>query len=79
MLWGDGLLRPTGHVGVSYRDLASLVLQYEIDRDSGCGGGAEGQLFLGVKIGSRPGVITGMVAALLGAIAVVILIQGIEN
>ena len=64
---------------VNYRDLLSVLVQYERYRDGGCGQPTEDQLFIGVKVGSRPGIITGLVGSVIAGIIIAIEIAGIEN
>jgi hypothetical protein len=79
LLWGASRSRPAGFAGVNYRDLLSVVLQYERYRDGGCGQPTENQVFLGVKVGSRPGIITGLVGSVVGGIIIAIAVSGVEN
>ena len=78
-LWGADRTRPTAHASVNYRDLLSIFVRYERYRDGGCGQPTEDQLFIGVKVGSRPGIITGLVGSVVAGIIIVIEIAGIEN
>ena len=79
MLWGASRTRPMAYASVNYRDLLSGFVQYERYRDGGCGQPTENQLFFGVKVGSRPGIITGVVGSVLAGIIIVVAIAGIEN
>lgn len=79
LLWGASRVRPTVYASVTYRDLLSGVVQYERYRDGGCGQPTEDQLFLGVKIGSRPGVVTGVVGSLIAGIIILVVVAGVEN
>jgi hypothetical protein len=79
MLWGASRTRPMAYASVNYRDLLSGFVQYERYRDGGCGQPTENQMFFGVKVGSRPGVVTGVVGSVLAGIIIVAVIAGIEN
>ncbi len=78
-LWGASRARPSGSVSVNYRDLVSVLVRYEQYRDGGCGQPTENQIFVGFKIGSRPGIITGIAGSVLGGIIILAVISGIEN
>lgn len=79
LLWGARRSRPAGFASVNYRDLMSFVLQYERYRDGGCGQPTENQVFLGVKVGSRPGIITSLVGTAVAGIIIVIVVSQVEN
>ena len=79
LLWGASRTRPMAYASVNYRDLLSGFVQYERYRDGGCGQPTENQLFFGVKVGSRPGIVTGAVGSVLAGIIIVVTIAGIEN
>ena len=78
-VWGARRSRPAGFATVNYRDLVSLVLQYERNRDGACGQPIENQVFLGIKIGSRPGIITGLVGTAVAGIIIMIVVSQVEN
>lgn len=79
MLWGASRTRPMAYASVNYRDLLSGFAQYERYRDGGCGQPTENQLFFGVKVGSRPGIIAGVVGSVVAGIIIVVTIAGVEN
>lgn len=78
-LFGASRVRPMGYLSVNYDDLVSAFVRYERYRDGGCGQPTEDQLFLGVKVGSRPGLWTAAVGSVIAGIIIVVSIAGIEN
>jgi hypothetical protein len=82
---GAGLLvgarrsRPAGLASVNYRDMVSLVVQYERNRDGACGPLIENQVFLGAKIGSRPGVKTALVGTAIAGVLILYFVSQVEN
>ena len=78
-LWGGSRVRPTASLGVSYRDLVTTFVQYERYRDGGCGSPSEDQLFVGVKIGSGPGLVTAAVGGTVAAIVIAVIVSQVEN
>lgn len=79
ILWGGGPVRPNVSVGLNHRDLFTVFAHLELDRSGSCGGSPEEQLFLGVKIGRKPGIVTPLIGRAVGAILIVVFISGVEN
>jgi hypothetical protein len=79
LLWGGRRSRPAALASVTYRDAVSLMVQYERNRDGACGEPIENQVFLGVKIGSRPGVTTALVGTAIAGVIILIFISQVEN
>ena len=79
LLFGARRSRPAGLASVTYRDVMSLVVQYERNRDGACGQPIENQVFLGVKIGSRPGVTTALVGTAIAGIMIWYFVSQVEN
>ena len=79
LLFGGSRTRPMGYVSLNYRDLLAGFVQYERYRDGGCGAATENQLFVGVKLGSRPGLITAAVGSAVAAIIIVSVVSQVEN
>ena len=77
----DDALGLSGHLGLSFRDRAAIIIQVErqqafhIDR----GTFYEYDTFLGGKIGSTAGVVTGAANAVLGLGILIWLISTLEN
>jgi hypothetical protein len=57
----------------------SFVVQYERNRDGACGPLIENQVFLGVKIGSRPGVKTALVGTAIAGVLILYFVSQVEN
>jgi hypothetical protein len=79
IVWGGYRSRPNALAAFNYRDVVSAFAHYERYRDGGCGQPFENQLFLGVKVGSRPGIVTALVGSAVAAVVIWLVTRDIEN
>jgi hypothetical protein len=79
VLWGGYRSRPNALAALNYRDLVSVFVHYERYRDGGCGLPVENQVFVGLKVGSRPGIVTTLVGSTVAAVVIWLVTRGIEN
>jgi hypothetical protein len=79
VLWGGYRSRPNALAALSYRDVVSVFAYYERYRDGGCGRPIENQMFIGLKVGSRPGIVTALVGGTVGAVVIWLVTRGVEN
>jgi len=78
-LFGSYRTRFTGYASLNYRDLLAGFVQYELDRDGGCGSGSENQIFFGVKLGSKPGIYAAAIGGAVAAVIIAVVISQVEN